>query len=94
MNADTILRTGADLVSGDRAKQHGDKNRVFPNIAVMWNAYLSTRSEPDDPITAYDVAQMMSLLKKVRANSGALNADDFVDDAAYSALAGELRAGR
>ena len=90
MNAVSVLNQAASLVGGDRDRVHGDKHETFEKIATLWNAWLQVRSEPAAPLNAHDVAQMMSLMKKARTQNGARNGDDYVDDAGYSACAGEL----
>lgn len=92
MKSADILTTAASLVSGDRDRQHGDKETNFGNICIMWNAYLAIRREPAAPLSPADVAEMMSLMKKARKHSGDFNADDYIDDAGYTAIAGELSA--
>jgi hypothetical protein len=44
-------------------------------------------------ITSDDVATMMALLKISRSQRGKKNVDDYVDAAAYMAIAGELKNG-
>ena len=44
-------------------------------------------------ITADEVAMMMGLVKISRAQVGKHNVDDYVDGAAYMAIAGELKNG-
>ncbi|MGI9160080.1 MAG: DUF6378 domain-containing protein [Saprospiraceae bacterium] len=90
MNASDIASKAAELVGGDRAKQHGDKSDNFGRIAILWDAWLSVRSSADDRITAHDVGIMMALLKIARTQSGSHNMDDYVDSAGYIACAGEI----
>jgi hypothetical protein len=54
-------------------------------IASLWSAYLETK------ITAHDVALMMTLLKLARTKAGKTSDDTYIDMAAYSAIAGELK---
>lgn len=56
----------------------------------MWNAYLAIRNDPGAPLTAQDAAIMMSLLKIARTQYAAHNRDDYLDGAAYIAIAGEI----
>ena len=42
-------------------------------------------------ITCDDVAVMMALLKISRSTQGKFNVDDYIDAAAYMAIAGELK---
>lgn len=83
--AAAILHRGAEIVDGSRQKTHGNRERTFGMIAALWSAYLGVN------VTEVDAAQMMSLLKKARAKCGDQSEPDhYIDDAAYSALAGEL----
>lgn len=91
MKAGEICHAVALLVGGDRAHTHGtDKARNHANIAALWNAYLSIREHPDDPLTALDVAHMMVLLKTARTQYGDTNPDDHIDMVGYAAIAGEI----
>lgn len=91
MRASEILDAAAGLVSGPRNDTHGDKLVNHTNIATLWNAWLSIRREPAEPLKPSDVAKLMVLLKMARDELGAFNLDDFTDGAAYFAIAGELR---
>ena len=83
-----LLQEAINLVTGERARQHGDLLGNHQNIARLWSAYLKTE------ITAPQVAMMMALLKIARTGTGAYNADDFTDAAAYACISGELRDGK
>lgn len=91
MRATEICTKAAELVGGDRDRQHGAKLDNFERIAIMWNAWMSVRRDLAAPLDAHDVAQMMSLLKKARTQSGEFNIDDYVDDVGYTSCAGEVR---
>jgi len=88
--AEEICRQAADIVAGDRAAQHGPKERNHQNIADHWNAYLGDRLT--SPITALDVALMMVELKiaRTKAGSGRTLLDSYVDMAGYAGVAGEI----
>jgi len=43
MKAEEILKTAAELVSGDRHEQHGEVSEQFQCIADLWNLYLKHR---------------------------------------------------
>lgn len=81
-----ILNQARSIVSGDRQTVNGKPERSFAQLSQMWSAYLGV------PVTDVDCAQMLVLLKMVRAKSGVTKGDHFVDQAGYSALAGELAA--
>jgi hypothetical protein len=88
--ASEILTHAAHIVSGDRAAQHGPKERNHQNIADHWNAYLTGRL--DQPLTALDVALMMAELKiaRTKAGAGRTNRDNYVDGGGYFGVAGEI----
>jgi hypothetical protein len=88
MKADEILSSAAMLVSGDRARQHGDKEQNFSHIAAYWNVFIAHKEGAR--LTAADVCKMMSLLKLARMESGEFNQDDAVDCCGYAGMAGEL----
>ncbi len=78
--------TAGEIITGDRAKSHGDAGDNFQNIADLWSAYLGIS------ISASQVSLMMVMLKIARAKMGAFNNDDYVDMCGYAALAGEIAA--
>lgn len=86
--AETICHKAGVLVSGDRAKQHGNKVENHQNIAALWNAYLGWALV--EPITAQNVAMMMALVKVARTKLGSHNLDDYIDLAGYAGVAGEI----
>ena len=57
MKSNQFLNQASVLVQGQREKDYGDKVENHSNIAKLWSAYL------DIPVTAHDVAILMSLLK-------------------------------
>lgn len=81
-----ILDTAKTYVTKDRAATHGEAEDNFKRIAALWNAYL----EPEAPISATDVAVMMTLLKVARIQSNEGNADNWIDGAGYLACGGEI----
>jgi hypothetical protein len=84
MKAQETLKIAASLVSGERAKQHGDMFHSHDRIARLWSAYIG------EALDAHDVACMMALLKIARTQCGEVNPDDYIDMAGYAAIAGEL----
>jgi hypothetical protein len=84
MKAHETLGIASKLISGDRAKKHGDMFHSHDRIAKFWSVYLGKT------IDAHDVACMMALLKIARTQCGETNPDDYVDMAGYAAIAGEL----
>jgi hypothetical protein len=80
-----FLARASALVAGDRENDYGDKVHNHNNIARLWSAYLDTE------IKAHDVAIMMVLLKVARTKLGDVSEDTYIDMAAYSAIAGEIK---
>lgn len=94
MRAVEIAQKAANLVGGDRDRQHGQKHDNFSRIATMWNAWLETRKDRAAPLDAHDVGVMMVCMKLARTQSGAVNPDDYVDACGYAACAGEIATNR
>jgi hypothetical protein len=90
MKAHEIALKAADLIDGEKRRQYGDKFDSFNKVATLWNAWLRVRRRYGEELDAEDVAQMMSLFKKVRSQTGEPAIDTPVDDVGYSALAGEI----
>jgi len=80
-----FLTEAIKLIGGDRQRDYGDKVKNHDNIAKLWSAYLDVKVE------AHDVAIMMALLKMARTKLGAVSEDTYIDMAAYSAIAGEIK---
>ena len=89
IRARDFAEKAAELVAGDRARTHGDKGANFGATTHLWNGYLKARGFQIE-LTPIDFAQMMVLAKMSRVITGEYNPDDFVDQAGYSACAGEV----
>lgn len=90
--AERLIREAADLVGGARQGQHGDKLENHQNIADLWNAFIKQKLRPGAEISAAEAAQMMGLVKTARTKTGDHNPDDYVDQAGYAGVAGEIAA--
>ena len=90
MKKEEILAKAKDLINKNRQSTHGDCFKNHSQIADLWSVYLDDKLKPFTEITAADVAIMMCLLKISRSTMGEFNVDDFVDGAAYMAIAGEM----
>ena len=88
MTRKECLDAAAQCVLQDRASQYGKVENNFEQIADLWEAYLHA------PISALDVAMMMSLLKIARAKANPAHADSFVDIAGYAACGAECASGK
>lgn len=88
--ATIVAHKAALLVSGDRQEAYGDVMLGLGRIALMWNGLLTIAGKaPKRPIDEHDVAQMMVSLKQARAYTGPLRIDNHIDEAGWSAIAGE-----
>jgi hypothetical protein len=85
MKTKDFLEEATKLASGQRQIDYGDKTENHKNIARLWSAYLG------HTITPHDVAILMCLLKVARTKLGAISKDTYMDMAAYSAIAGEIK---
>ncbi len=84
MTRKEILDTATSHVTKDRAATHGEAEDSFGLIGSLWGVYLN------HPVSAYDVALMMALLKIARARMNPDHLDSVIDGAGYLACAGEL----
>ncbi len=83
MDAKEILDSGIDAI-GNRSKERDTgAERSMTRTVAAFNALY------DKDLTVVEGWQFMSILKKARAQGGNLRLDDYIDDAAYAALAGE-----
>ena len=88
MNREEILSTAIQYSTKDRAATHGNAEDNFDNVADLWSWWLHGREIY--AINGFDVGIMMALFKiaRIKGNIGYL--DNYVDGAAYLALAGEI----
>jgi hypothetical protein len=82
-----ILARAAEVTGGERQDSYGPVEQNLQRIADLWTAYL----DREVVITAEDVAWMMVLLKMARSSAHGYHEDNYVDAAAYAAIAGECR---
>lgn len=92
-----LLVEAVRTITQDRPGVHGSAEDSFEYIGKFWSLYLeakyyaTTGERTTINVTAYDVAQMMSMLKKMRATFGdPTNRDNYVDDVGYTGLAGMI----
>ena len=80
--AAVLLHEAADLINGERAKNYGEPDQSFHNIAIHWSAYLGMK------LSAHDVGMLMILLKVTRNGRNRFKRDNFVDICGYASLIG------
>ena len=84
-----VLDTAFEVISKDRAAQHGDPERNLKRIADFWSLYLSETNDHPVKVTPADAGVMMGLLKVARIISSPTYEDHYVDLAGYAAIAYE-----
>lgn len=85
-----ILTTARDLTCGERDESYGQPVDNLTDVAAMWSTYLQTKYKIDLDLTAEDVAWMNVHIKIARSFKS-FKEDNYVDAAAYAAIAGECR---
>ena len=88
-----VLSEASRLIPGDRQKQHGSAELTYTAVARMWSPYLDAHGYPIKSLDALAVLQMLALMKIARSAKKPDNADNYVDCAGYSGLAGEIATG-
>lgn len=81
-----ILDEAKRIVTQDRNRQHGEPEDTFGLIAAYWSAHL------DHPVSATDVAVMMTQLKLARLKASPGNRDNWLDGIGYLACGAEIAA--
>ena len=76
----TIADKAKQIVLGDRERVYGHPAKNLDRIAKMWSAYL------DKELTAYDVSNLMVLLKTARLQNTPAHEDTLVDIIGYTLL--------
>jgi hypothetical protein len=83
-----ILKRAVEVTGGERQDSYGPVKDNLTNIADLWQVYLTQRNNCLVEVSAEDVAWMMTMLKAARSLAG-YHEDNYVDAAAYAAIAGE-----
>jgi hypothetical protein len=83
-----LLAKAESLVTGPRADAYGSSAINHLRIADLWNVWIANRTVPG-PISAYDAAMMMALVKFARCQHQPAT-DSHVDIAGYAAVAEDI----
>lgn len=84
--APAILQAGIDAMADRAATRDADAERSMARAVATFNSLTGAA------LTEVDGWQFMECLKMARSRGGGHNPDDYVDGAAYAALAGEAAA--
>lgn len=96
----TMLEVAKALTGGDRNKAYGPPFDNLSDCSTLWNAYINSKwgclkVQADGSykvdLNAEDVAWMMTLVKMTRSFQPGYHPDNYIDSAAYAAIAGECR---
>jgi len=87
---EAILDEAKGYTTKDRNSQYGEPEDNFANIARFWQAWLHHKLKPGETIDPFDVAEMMSLMKKGRLVTTPTHRDSHADDIGYSACAWDI----
>lgn len=79
-----ILKETAELINGERARNYGEPEESFDDIADYWSKYLKTL------ITPFDVGIMMILMKVSRGGRSRYHRDNIIDICGYASLVGGI----
>ena len=80
-----VLEIAKKLTEGDRNKDYGEPYQNLGQTAALWAAYTGYEFTPEM------VANCMVLVKLARTANGPYKQDNYVDAAAYAAIAAECR---
>lgn len=83
-----VLLHAHQIINGERQDAYGNPEDTFGEIAELWNWWLDGDNAP---ITAADVAMMMTLMKIARERGGAGKTDNIVDACGYLGLYEDMR---
>jgi hypothetical protein len=83
MNRGIILEQAKTLTNTDRQQSYGTPLSNFTRIANFWSSYLEIDITPEQ-------AAMCMALVKVSRSMQSKEVDNYIDGAAYFAIAGEL----
>jgi len=83
MNRGIILEQAKTLTNNDRQQSYGTPLSNFTRIANLWSSYLEIDITPEQ-------AAMCMALVKVSRSMQSKEVDNYIDGAAYFAIAGEL----
>ena len=85
-----VLKIAAQLITEDRAKQHGSARDNFTLVAEYWSSHINARHRTNIKLKPNDVCDLMELFKLGRRNTSPDNMENYIDAAGYSSLSYEM----
>jgi hypothetical protein len=86
-----VLYDAIKITGVDREAQYGDVVRNMENAAILTAAWIKAKYKIEVPLDAEDMAKIMTMVKDVRTMQGVTHRDNYIDAAAYEAIAYECR---
>ena len=88
-----ILGEALTATTRQRNKSYGSPVENLSHIAHLWTAYIAAKynGKATFSVTSEDVAHLNQLQKMARTFAPGYHHDNYVDNAAYGAIAGECR---
>ena len=90
----SVLAEAIKITGIHREAQYGDVVRNMENAAILFSAWIKAKYRITVPLDGEDIAKMMTMVKDVRTMQGRTHKDNYVDAAAYEAIAYECRMSR
>lgn len=90
----SVLADAIRITGTDRERQYGDVVRNMESAAGLFAAWIKVKYGMIVPLDGEDVAKMMTMIKDVRTMQGKTHKDNYIDAAAYEAIAYECRVAR
>ena len=92
---ETILKDAIGLTTKEREATYGPVENNLDNCAALVTTYLECKYGTDSPtLTSEDIAWVMVIVKMVRTFHPDMHEDNYVDAAAYAAIAAQCRVNR
>lgn len=85
-----VLKEAAQLVTQDRAKQHGSALDNFTLISQYWSSHINARYGTAIKLKPNDVCDLMELFKLGRRNTSPDNIENYSDACGYGSLSYEM----
>jgi hypothetical protein len=87
----SVLADAIKITGVDRQAQYGDVVRNMESAAILVSAWIKAKYAVDLTLDGEDISKIMTMIKDVRTMQGVPHKDNYIDGAAYEAIAYECR---
>jgi hypothetical protein len=87
----SVLVDAIKITGVDRQAQYGDVVRNMESAAILVSAWIKAKYGVDLTLDGEDISKIMTMIKDVRTMQGVPHKDNYIDGAAYEAIAYECR---